>query len=130
MRKLLSTYGDAIRAVQLWEYALKGLAVYFDLPRDDEEAGFDETWETVERTLTTAAGPLRRRLEEQGYGPQDLHDELKIFRDHRNELAHQFFLDYARVLGTGDPEAHGAALKFLEGMEYLFQEQAAYSLRQ
>ncbi len=75
------------------------------------------------RTLTTAAGPLRKRLEEQGYSPQGLHEQLETFRNHRNELAHEFFLDFARVLKAGDPEAHDAALKFLEAMRLFFEEQ-------
>jgi len=48
-RELLSAYGSAMHAVQLWELSLKGLLVFFDLPGDDEEATFDEAWEPVER---------------------------------------------------------------------------------
>src|SRR5215217_2286174 len=67
VRTLLSSYGATMHAVQLWELSLKGLLTYSDLPQDDDDASFDETWKAVERTLTTAAGPLRKRLEEQGY---------------------------------------------------------------
>ena len=125
VRTLLSTYGATMHAVQLWELSLKGLLTYFDLQGDDEDAAFDDIWETVERTLTTAAGPLRRRLEEQGCAPEGLHEDLETFRERRNEMAHEFFLDYARIRRSGDPEAHGAALALLEGMEYLFLEQYA-----
>ncbi len=126
VRTLLSTYGATMHAVQLWELSLKGLLTYFDLPKDDDDdASFDDIWEAVERTLTTAAGPLKSRLEEQGYAPEGLHEELEIFRKHRNKMAHEFFLDYARIRRSGDPETLGAALAFLEGMEYLFLEQHA-----
>lgn len=125
VRSVLSTYGGTMHAVQLWELSLKGLLTYFDLPEDDDDASFDDTWKTVERTLTTAAGPLRNRLEEQGYTTEGLHEELEPLRKRRNEMAHEFFLDYARVRSSGDPEAHGAALAFLEGMEYLFLEHCA-----
>lgn len=115
-----------MHAIQLWELSLKGLLIYFDLPEeDDEDATFDDTWETVERTLTTAAGPLRIRLEEQGCAPEGLHEEVETFRERRNEMAHEFFLDYARTRKSGDPDVHRAALAFLEGMEYLFLEQHA-----
>jgi hypothetical protein len=120
---LFSTYGTAMYAVQRWEYALKSLLIYLDLPGHDEDVSFDEAWEPVARTLTTAAGPLRKRLEEQGYSPEGLHEQLETFRNRRNELAHDFFLDYARVLKTDDPEAHGAALKFLEASGLFFEEQ-------
>ncbi len=114
-----------MHAVQLWELSLKGLLVFFDLPGDDEDTTFDETWAPIAATLTTAAGPLRRRLEERGYGPQDLHDELETFRNHRNQLAHEFFVDYARIRTAEGPRAHGAVLKFLEAIQLLFSEQRA-----
>jgi hypothetical protein len=56
VRVLFTTYGTTMFAVQMWELSLKGLLIYFDLPGDDEDADFDDTWELVERTLTTAAG--------------------------------------------------------------------------
>lgn len=96
--------------------SLKGLLIYFDLPGDDEVASLDDTWETVERTLTTAAGPLRSRLEEHGYAPEGLHEELETFRKRRNEMAHEFFLDYARIRRSGDPEADGVALARRHGI--------------
>lgn len=65
------------------------------------------------------------RLEEQGYRPEGLHEELETYRNHRNELAHHFFIDYARVYGSGDLEAHGAALAFLQNIGLLFQEQGS-----
>lgn len=40
-------------------------------------------------------------------------------------MAHEFFLDHARVSRSGDPEACSAALAFLEGMEQLFLERHA-----
>jgi hypothetical protein len=123
MQLLFSTYGTAMYAVQSWESALKTLLIYLDLPGDDVAVSYDEAWEPVARILTTAAGPLRKRLEEQGYRPEGVHEELETFRNRRNELAHDFFLDYARVRKAGDPEAHGAALKFLEATKLFFEEQ-------
>jgi hypothetical protein len=52
-----------------------------------------------------------------------VHEEIETYRDHRNELAHHFFLDYARVCANGDPKARDAALAFLQSMGYFFQEQ-------
>jgi hypothetical protein len=124
-RGLLSAYGKAMYAVQLWERSLEGLLVFLDLPGDDEDTTFDEAWESVERTLRTAAGPLRRRLEVRGHGPQALHDELESFRNHRNELAHAFFVDYARTWASEGPRARGTALEFLEAMQILFSEHRA-----
>jgi hypothetical protein len=122
--ELLSAYGRAMHAVQLWELSLKRLLVFVDLPGDDDDTTFDEDWEPVEGTPTAAAGLLGRKLKEWGYGPQDLHEELEAFKDHRNELAHNFFVDYARIQMAEGPRAHGAALlKFLEAMHLLFSEQ-------
>jgi hypothetical protein len=97
VRVLFTTYGTTMFAVQMWELSLKGLLIYFDLPGDDEDADFDDTWELVERTLTTAAGPLRGHLEEQAYGSEELYEKLELLRNHRNDLAHRFFLDYAQA---------------------------------
>jgi len=52
-------------------------------------------------------------------------DALEQFRNHRNELAHTFFVDYARVRKAEGPRANGAALRFLEAMQLLFSEQRA-----
>ncbi len=125
VRLLFSAYGTAMHAVQSWEFDLKALLTYFDLPEEDEDVSFDEAWEPVAKTLTTAAGPLRSRLEEHGYRPEGLHEELETFRNHRNDLAHHFFLDYARVRDTGEPEAYNAALAFLQSIAFLFQEQGS-----
>jgi hypothetical protein len=122
--ELLSAYGRAMHAVQLWELSLKQLFVFFDLPGADEDTTFDEAWEPVEGTLTRAAGPLGKRLKEWGYGPQDLHDELEAFKNHRNELAHNFFVDYARIRTAEGHRAH-ALLGLLEAMHLLFSEQRA-----
>jgi hypothetical protein len=48
--------------------------------------------------------------------------ELETYRNHRNELAHNFFIDYAHVYGTGDSEAYGSGLAFLQNIGFLFQE--------
>jgi hypothetical protein len=120
--ELLSAYGRAMHAVQLWELSLKRLLGFFDLPEDDEDTTFDEAWEPVEGPLKRAAGPLGKRLKEWGYGPQDLHEELKTFKNHRNELAHNFFVDYARIRTAEGPRAH-ALLGLLKAMHLLFSEQ-------
>jgi hypothetical protein len=120
--ELLSAYGRAMHAVQLWELSLKRLLGSFDLPEDDEDTTFDEAWEPVEGPLKRAAGPLGKRLKEWGYGPQDLHEELKTFKNHRNELAHNFFVDYARIRTAEGPRAH-ALLGLLKAMHLLFSEQ-------
>jgi hypothetical protein len=122
--ELLSAYGRTMYAVQLWELSLKRLLGFFDLPEDNEDTTFDEAWEPVEGPLKRPAGPLGKRLKEWGYGPQDLHEELKIFKNHRNELAHNFFVDYARVRRAEGSRAH-ALLGLLKAMHLLFSKQRA-----
>jgi len=120
--ELLSAYGRAMHAVQLWELSLKRLLGFFDLPEDDEDTTFDEAWEPVEGLLKRAAGPLGKRLKEWGYGSQDLHEELMTYKNHRNELAHNFFVDYARIRTAEGPRAR-ALLGLLKAMHLLFSEQ-------
>ena len=99
VRSIFASYGAAMDSVQTWELSLKGLRIYLDLPELGKDTSFEDAWQKVEGILTTAAGPISR------------------------QLAHEFFLDYARIWQSGDPETSSAALEFLQAMSYLFWEQ-------
>jgi hypothetical protein len=51
-----------------------------------------------------------------------LYEKLELLRNHRNDLAHRFFFDYAHAHRTGGLEAHTAALGRLEEIGALFWE--------
>jgi len=119
--KVFAKYGWAMYGVQLWELSLKQLVqlVQPDLPDD---ASFEKAWAEVERLLRRPAGKLREQLEKQGYGSKELHDKLKTFKRHRNELAHEFLLDYAIMRQTGMEDVYEAAMKKLEAEGLLFRD--------
>ena len=118
---VLAKYGWTMFGVQLWELSLKQL-VQLGLPDFPEDASFDDAWRQVERLLRKPAGKLREQLDEQSYGSKELHDKLKDFRKRRNELAHEFLLDYVLFRQSGDSDVYGAAVGKLEAEGIFFRE--------
>jgi len=119
--KVLAKYGWAMYCVQLWELSLKQL-VQLGQPDFPEDASYEDAWREVEKLLRRPAGKLRERLEIQNYGSKDLHDKLKGFGRRRNELAHEFLLDYVLMRQSGMSGVHDAAVKKLEAEGLLFRE--------
>lgn len=119
--KVLAKYGWAMFGVQLWELSLKQL-VQLGQPDLPEDAPFEDAWREVERLLRRPAGRLREELKRQGYGSVDLHEKLKDYRRRRNELAHEFLLDYVLMRQSGVPDAPAAAVRVLEAHGLEFRE--------
>lgn len=94
----------------MWELSLKEL-VQLGQPDFPDDASFDDAWPEVERLLRRPVGKLKEQLQRQGYGSKELHDKLKTFKRRRNEMAHEFLLDYA--LMRQNPEDLGRIISNL-----------------